>query len=283
MNKYPDISITIITNGKLFNEEMCKELFKSECFNANISVSFDNFSVNNYKKVNPNTSLQNIMKIDKMARATRNETEKSRNLLVHGVISRKNFYKIKKYLLFFYEKDIYASLSIVVPFVIKDNPKDFNEFNQEEYDLIIKQLEELLEMGKLVFSNVVLLDFLIKYKNKNFDPRKVCRAGVDAIFNRNDGEVFPCLTESVISGKFYGNLIKNPFDTITTNLQKFTCQIDEPSFFCYDQYLMDAINNDMKYIDSNLCYKYKNSINWNKNEIPISCLKHLPENRFRVR
>ena len=59
------------------------------------------------------------------------------------MISRENFYKIGKFVDYFFEKDIDISLGLVCPSIFTENPKAYNEFKKEEIQSIINQLYQL--------------------------------------------------------------------------------------------------------------------------------------------
>ena len=64
----PDVNLRLITNLKIYREEMYKALFDTHSCDAEIVASFENFSYPNYKRVDPKVSIERIEKINNLAK-----------------------------------------------------------------------------------------------------------------------------------------------------------------------------------------------------------------------
>ena len=237
-----DISLRLITNLKIYRKEMYSALFNTNSGDAEIVASFENFSCPNYKRVDPKVSLKRIEQVHDLAKVYQKKFNysKKRTISLHSVISRENFYKIGKFVEFFYDKGIDISLGLVCPSIFTENPKNFNEFQKLEIQIIIDQLNELEEKGKLNFANKVLRDFLKIYTFGSFSHRADCWAGNKQVIINSDGQVFPCISESYLTSNHYGNIKKERFSTILKRLETFTCSLP-PNSSCWDHFLWDRL------------------------------------------
>jgi len=235
-----DINLRLITNLKIYRKEMYEALFNTNSFDAEIVASFDNFSYPNYKRVDPKVSMIRIEQINGLARKYQNKfnNAKKRSISLHSVISRENFYKIGKFVNFYYNKGIEISLGLVCPSIFTENPKNYNEFQKSEIQVIIDQLNELEKEAKLNFANKVLRDFLKMYTFGNFSHRADCWAGNKQIIINSDGQVFPCISESYLTSNRYGNIKEERFSTILKRLENFSCSLP-PNSSCWDHFLWD--------------------------------------------
>ncbi len=248
----PDINLRLLTNLKVFNVEMYKALFNSSNQDAEIVVSFDNFSFPNYKRVDPEISLKKIDLINLMAKKYEEKFHngKKRSISLHTVISRENYYKIGDFANFFFEKGIDISLGLVCPSIFTDNPKAYNEFRREEIQIIIDQSNHLKTQGRLNFANSVLRDFLKIYTLGEFSHKKDCWAGKKQVIINSDGEVFPCISESYLSSKRYGNIVNERFIDILKRFENFTCSMT-PNSACWDHFLWDRLVKKIEEDESN--------------------------------
>jgi len=243
----PGIHLRLITNLKIFNEPICRALFNTASRDAEIVASFENLSYPNYKRVDPQVSLQRIRMINEMAKKYEKQFnyKRKRAISLHSVISRENFYKIGKFVKFFLKKGIGISLGLVCPSIITDKPENFNEFSREELQVIINQLDTLETQNNLNFANSVLRDFLELYKDGHFSHRNDCWAGKKQVIINSDGEVFPCISESYLSSNRYGNIINERFKDILTRLNDFECSMD-PNSACWDHYMWDHLGQKIE-------------------------------------
>ncbi|MHA1755972.1 MAG: radical SAM protein [Promethearchaeota archaeon] len=242
VGSYQDVHLRLITNLKIYNKGMIHTLFNTSCKDVEVVASFENFSYPNYKKVNPKVSLQRIELIDKLAKKYQKKfnDEKRRAISLHSVISRENYFKIGKFVEYFYDKGIDISLGLVCPSKIVEKPKVYNEFTKNEIQSIIYQLNILEQKGKLNFANKVLRDFLILYKDNKFSHKEECWAGKKQVIINSDGEVFPCISESYLSSKKYGNIKNESFSKILRKLERFQCSMP-PNSACWDHFLWDNL------------------------------------------
>ncbi|MBD3340605.1 MAG: radical SAM protein, partial [Candidatus Lokiarchaeota archaeon] len=236
------ISLRLITNLKIYREEMYEALFSTESRDSEIVVSFENFSYPNYKRVDPKISMERIEKINKLAIRYESEfrNSKKRSISLHSVISRENFQKIDKFVEFFYNKKIDVTLGLVCPSIFCDNPKAYNEFQKSEIQIIIDQLNKLEKEGKLNWANKVLRDFLKIYTFGNFSHRGDCWAGKKQVIINSDGQVFPCISESYLTSNNYGNIKEERFKKILKRLENFSCSLP-PNSACWDHFLWDRL------------------------------------------
>ena len=243
----PDLHLRLITNLKVFNESMYHSLFSTSSNDAELVASFENISYPNYKRVNPQESLKRIDMINILARKYQEKfnNRRKRSISLHSVISRENFYKIGKFVEFFLKKGIEISLGLVCPSVITKNPMNFNEFTREELQVIINQLNELEPQNKLNFANSVLRDFLKMYKVGEFSHKNNCWAGKKQVIINSDGEVFPCISESYLSSKHYGNINNERFKDILKRLDNFKCSM-APNSACWDHYMWDRLGKKIE-------------------------------------
>lgn len=238
----PNIHLRLITNLKIYREEIYVAFFKTASFDAEIVGSFENFSYPNYKQVDPKTSMKRINLINELAKYYQNkcENKKRRSISLHSVISRENFYKIGNFINYYYDKGIDVTLGLVCPSIFCKNPKAFNEFKRDEIQIVINQLNELEQQGRLNFANKVLRDFLKLYTFGNFSHRSDCWAGKKQVIINSDGEVFPCISESYLSSIRYGNIKTERFITILKRLERFKCSMPSNSA-CWDHFLWDRL------------------------------------------
>jgi len=242
VGKAPNVNLRLITNLKIYREEMYETLFNTESCDAEIVASFENFSYPNYKRVDPKVSLERIEKINQLAKSYQKKfnNTKKRSISLHSVISRENFYKIGKFVDFFYNKGIDISLGLVCPSIFTNNPKSYNEFRKSEIQVIINQLNKLELEGKLNFANKVLRDFLQVYTFGEFSHRAECWAGKKQVIINSDGQVFPCISESYLTSNNYGNIKEERFSTILKRLEAFLCSLP-PNSACWDHFLWDRL------------------------------------------
>lgn len=238
----PEVNLRLITNLKIYREEMYRGLFNTKSQDAEIVASFENFSYPNYKRVDPKISKRRIEKINDLANQYQEKYNgwKKRSISIHSVISRENFQKIGDFVNYYYERGIDVTLGLVCPSEFTENPKNFNEFRKEEIQIVIEQLNELDKRGKLNFANSVLRDFLKIYTFGNFSHRNDCWAGKKQVIINSDGEVFPCISESYLSPKRYGNIKTERFRNILSRLKDFQCSMD-PNSACWDHFLWDRL------------------------------------------
>ncbi|MHA1147588.1 MAG: radical SAM protein [Promethearchaeota archaeon] len=237
-----NVHLRLITNLKIYREEMYETLFNTKSRDAEIVASFENFSNPNYKRVDPEVSMERIEKINQLAKIYQKKFNygKKRAISLHSVISRENFYKIDKFVDFFYNKGIDISLGLVCPSIFTENPKAYNEFEKSEIQVIIDQLNELELQGKLNFANKVLRAFLNTYTFGEFSHRADCWAGKKQVIINSDGQVFPCISESYLTSNNYGNIREERFCTILKRLESFPCSLP-PNSACWDHFLWDRL------------------------------------------
>lgn len=237
-----DIHLRLITNLKIFRQEMYDALFNTASFDSEIVISFENFSYPNYKRVDPKISMQRIEKLYEIAEKYQNKFNdgRIRSISLHSVISRENFFKIGEFVNYYYEKGIGISLGLVCPSIFCENPKTFNEFTRDEINQVIKQLNILEKLGRLNFANSVLRDFLHIYAFGKFSHRANCWAGKRQVIINSDGEVFPCIAESYLSNRRYGNIRSERFSAILKHLDMFQCSM-APNSMCWDHFLWDRL------------------------------------------
>ena len=238
----PELHLRIITNLKKYNLNMIKALFSTSSIDAEIVASFDNLSYPNYKKANPMVSVKRIELINNLAKRYQDKfrNKKKRAISLHSVISRENFYKIADFISYFFEKGIDISLGLVCPSIITSNPLAFNEFKKDEIISIIEQLNQLEQNNQLNFANSVLREFLREYISGNFSHKNECWAGKKQIIINSDGEVFPCISESYLSSKNYGNIRNERFKDVLKRLENFECTM-APNSACWDHFLWDKL------------------------------------------
>ena len=242
VSKASNVNLRLITNLKIYREEMYEALFNTESCDAEVVTSFENLSFPNYKRVDPEVSMRRIEKINKLAKKYQNKFDnaKKRAISLHSVVSRENFYKIGKFIDSFYYKGIEISLGLVCPSVFTEKPKAYNEFQRSEIQIVINQLNELELNGKLNFANKVLRDFLKLYTFGNFSHRSDCWAGKKQVIINSDGQVFPCISESYLTSNNYGNIKEEKFSTILKRLEHFPCSLP-PNSACWDHFLWDRL------------------------------------------
>ena len=238
----PQVNLRLITNLKIDRKDMYKALFNTKSCDAEIVASFENFSYPNYKRVDPEVSIRRIKKINAMAKHYEKKFNdvKKRAISLHSVISRENFYKIGKFVDFFYNMGIDISLGLVCPSIFTENPKAYNEFQRSEIQVIIDQLNELEKEEKLNFANKVLRDFLKIYTFGNFSHQADCWAGKKQVIINSDGQVFPCISESYLTSNHYGNIKEERFSSILKRLETFPCSLP-PNSSCWDHFLWDRL------------------------------------------
>ena len=243
----PDLHLRLITNLKVFNNSMYRALFSTLSNDAEIVASFENLSYPNYKRVNPQKSLTYIDMINNLARKYQKKfnNKRIRKISLHSVISRENYFKIGKFVDHFFKKEIGISFGLVCPSNITENPENFNEFTQEELQVIINQLDELEIQNKLNFANSVLRDFLMMYKVGEFSHKYNCWAGKKQVIINSDGEVFPCISESYLSTKRYGNINNERFKDILKKFDNFKCSM-APNSACWDHYMWDRLGKKIE-------------------------------------
>lgn len=251
-SEQPDITLLVITNGLLFNKNMYKAAFDSGAGTVKIIYSFDNFRKPNYKNQDPFQILKQIDEIKRLSQRY-SDSQTYRDIEIHTVISRENFYDFSNTVEYFKRKSIEVSLALVCPneFVKDFIPKEYNCFNYDELGIIIDQLNSLEDKGLLNFANTVLLDYLEKYPYGALELKTSCKAGKNHVIINPDGEVYPCITESYAKEKQYGNIKERRFIDIYDNLRKFQC--DNPvKPACWDHFLWNRLG------DGKLCYHYEN-------------------------
>lgn len=235
-------NVLIITNGIIFNEKLINSAFSCGASDVNIVQSFDSFEIPNYKHQNPTKILENITKIQNIAK--RYETKNlRRNVHIHSVISRENFTKIYELVNYFFQKEIDISLGLVCPskFDNSEQVTEYNHFNFSELSNILNQFERLKIENKLNFANKVLYEYLELFPFGKVNIKEICKAGKEHIIINTDGEVYPCITQSYSKNKRYGNITETPFEIIYQNLQNFKCNEDfAPA--CWDHYLWNKLN-----------------------------------------
>ena len=242
VGKASHVNLRLITNLKIYRKEMYKALFNTESCDAEVVASFENFSYPNYKRVDPKVSMRRIEHINNLAKKYQHKFNKTkkRTISLHSVISRENYYKIGKFIDFFYNKGIDISLGLVCPSIFTENPKAYNEFQKPEIQVIIDQLNELEKEGKLNFANKVLRDFLKRYTFGNFSHRADCWAGKKQVIINSDGQIFPCISESYLTSNHYGNIKEERFSSILKRLETFSCSLP-PNSACWDHFLWDRL------------------------------------------
>lgn len=252
IEKAEDIHLRIITNLKIFRKEMYQALFNTKSCDAEIVASFDNFSYPNYKRVDPKTSMKRIELINNLARKYEKKFQngEKRSISLHSVISRENYYKIGGFVEYFYDKGIDVSLGLVCPSIFTKNPKTYNEFKKKDINSIIDQLNHLENQGKLNFANSVLRDFLKVYTFGEISHKSNCWAGKKQVIINSDGEVFPCISESYLSSKRYGNIINEHFRDILKELNDFKCSMTQTSA-CWDHFLWDRLAKKVEEEENN--------------------------------
>ena len=237
-----NVNLRLITNLKIYKQEMYEALFNTNSCDVEIVASFENFSHPNYKRVDPEVSMKRIEKINELAKIYQDKFNngKKRAISLHSVISRENFHKIGKFVDYFYNQGIDISLGLVCPSIFTKNPKTYNEFQRSDIQVIIDQLNKLEKDRKLNFANRVLRDFLKIYTFGNFSHRADCWAGKKQVIINSDGEVFPCISESYLTSNHYGNIKEERFSVILKRLETSHCSLP-PNSACWDHFLWDRL------------------------------------------
>lgn len=237
-----NISVLVITNGLAFRESMVNTAFACGATNVNIVQSVDSFATPNYKRQNPQKIIENIERIQEMAKQYTTKYFK-RGVHIHSVISRENYTKVYEWINYFYENNIDISVGIVCPskFDNKQNPTEYNHFNFAELDIILSQFEKLKSENKLNFANNVLYEYLQLYPYGKVSISGICKAGKEHIIINSDGEVYTCVTQSYAKATKYGNINDTHFDLIYQKFINFFCSEDfAPA--CYDHYLWNKLD-----------------------------------------
>lgn len=251
-SEQPDITLLVITNGLVFNKNLYEAAFESGAGTVKIIQSFDNFRKPNYKNQDP---VQVLKQIDEVKRLSQRypDNHMKRDIEVHTVISRENFYDFSNIVEYFKRKSIEVSLALVCPntFARDSQPKEYNCFNYDELGIIINQLNSLKAKGLLNFANSVILDYLDKYPYGALKLKNTCKAGKNHVIISPDGEVYPCITESYAKEKQYANIKERRFIDIYEDLKKFQCNNAVKSA-CWDHFLWDRLG------DGKLCCHYEN-------------------------
>ena len=234
-----NIALRLITNLKIYRQEMYDALFNTASRDAEIVASFENFSHPNYKKVDPKISMKRIEKIHELAKNYQ-DNGKKRTISLHSVISRENFYNIEKFVNYYYNKGINVTLGLVCPSIFTQEPEAYNEFRKDEIQQVIIQLNNLEMKQRLNFANRILRDFLKIYTFGNFSHKADCWAGKKQIIINSDGEVFPCISESYLTSNHYGNIKEKRFSSILKRLETLPCSLP-PNSACWDHFLWDRL------------------------------------------
>jgi len=237
-----DVSVLVITNGLIFNEKLVNSAFACGANNVRIVQSFDNFSIPNYKRQNPQKILTNIEHIQKIAKKYTTDHLK-RDVHIHSVISRENYTEVYNWISYFVERNIDISVGFVCPskFDNTENPIEYNHFNFKELEIILKQFEILKNENKLNFANNILYEYLQSYPFGKVNIKDVCKAGKSHVIINSDGEVYPCITQSYARNEKYGNINDSPFDFIYQKFKNFVC-VEDFAPACYDHYLWNQMS-----------------------------------------
>ena len=241
-DKSDTVNVLVITNGLIFNDKLVNSAFSCGARSVNIVQSFDSFKIPNYKHQDPLKILDNITRIQSIAKQY--ETDSSyRNVHIHSVISRENFTNIYDLVSYFIEKKIDISLGLVCPskFDNSTSPTEYNHFNFNELSLLLNQFHKLKKENKLNNANSVLLEYLELYPFCKVNIKGICKAGKEHVIINTDGEVYPCITQSYERNKKYGNIRETAFELIYQKMQSFVCHADfAPA--CWDHYLWNKQN-----------------------------------------
>ncbi len=246
VGKIPDVHLRLITNLKRYHPEMYATLFETASCDAQVVASFENFAAPNYKRVMPAESMARIEAINALAKDYEKQFNdgRQRSVALHSVISRENFHKIGEFVEYYHARGIDISLGLVCPSVFTDTPKAFNEFRRKEIREVIRQLDNLEQVGHLNWANGVLRDFLEVYAFGSFSHRADCWAGRKQVIINSDGEVFPCIAESYLTHNHYGNIRSERFRDILGRLEKFGCAMP-PTSACWDHFLWDRLGKKL--------------------------------------
>jgi MoaA/NifB/PqqE/SkfB family radical SAM enzyme len=115
--------------------------------------------------------------------------------------------------------------------------------------MVVNQLNDLESEGKLNFANKVLRDFLKIYSFGKFSHKKDCWGGKKEIIINSDGEVYPCISESYLSPRKFGNIKNERFKVILDRLNNFKCSM-EPNSACWDHFLWDRLAKKLERDDN---------------------------------
>jgi MoaA/NifB/PqqE/SkfB family radical SAM enzyme len=236
-----NVSVLIITNGLVFRESMVRAAFACGANKVNVVQSIDSFESPNYKRQNPQKIIDNIARIQKIAKLYET-TDLKRDVHIHSVISRENYTKIYEWISYFNNKNIDISVGLVCPskFDNTENPIEYNHFNFKELDIILTQLEKLKNENKLNFANSVLYEYLQLYPFGKVSINEICKAGKEHVIINSDGEVYPCITQSYARATKYGNIKDKPFESIYRRFADFSC-IEDFAPACYDHFLWNKL------------------------------------------
>lgn len=229
------LHLLLITNLKAFNPEVVSALFDTEAADARVVASFDSMRSPTFKRVAPEVSLDHIGRLQDLARQF-DRPGRRRTVEVHTVISRENWDRVESFVLEMDRRGLEVSLALVCPSVVTGSPARFNEFRPSELEAVAGQLERLDQSGLLSFANRVLLSYVRERLEGIPEQRDRCTAGKHQVIINNDGEVFPCITESYRLGLRFGNIREERFRVIFERLQEFACRRPEESA-CWDHYL----------------------------------------------
>lgn len=237
-----NVNVLVVTNGLAFNESMVNAAFECGANNVNIVQSVDSFAMPNYKRQNPRKILENVDRIQEIAKKYATKDFK-RGVHIHSVISRENYINIYDWVNCFYEQKIDISVGLVCPsrFDDTENPVEYNHFNFNELNIILMQFEKLKNENKLNFANNVLYEYLQLYPFGKVSIKEICKAGKEHVIINPDGEVYPCITQSYARNTKYGNIKNTPFELIYKKFKFFTC-IEDFAPACYDHFLWNKMN-----------------------------------------
>lgn len=235
----PSIRITIATNGKIYNEEMCYSLFDSSVQRACIQISLDTLSPDNFKRADPAHSLAMISEIKQMGTLMSTPLHVC-DVEVHCVISRENWHNFDELVRFFAAKNIGVSLALVCLWKISSTPVRFNEFSHEEMLSICQRIECLnTGLGVDQFNPVVsaFIRYILSESNEKH-PRS-CGAGLTHLVINGDGDVHRCIAQSFRNQTSLGNIFQERLHRILHNADSpSSCKVNSE---CFDGFAWDRL------------------------------------------
>ncbi|MDY0018004.1 MAG: radical SAM protein [Candidatus Delongbacteria bacterium] len=236
-----DTKVLVITNGIIYNEKMVDCAFSCKSKEAFIVQSFDSFKKPNYKNQDPGFVLDNIKLMINTAKKYETDYFK-RGVHVHSVISRENLNNVYDLVDYFFSRNIDISLGLVCPSTFENSidKRKCNNFSFKELELILNQLEKLNDEKKLNKANCILMKYLTEFPYGKVKFSEECKAGREHVIIDQFGEVFPCVTQSYLKEKKYGNIKETPFEDIFSKLKGFKCN-DDFAPACWDHYLWSQI------------------------------------------
>lgn len=238
----PEVSLTLVTNGKLRREDAYRALYATSARRACVQVSLDTLLPGNVKRADPGKTLRLVADLGRLARRMSTPSHDCA-VEVHCVVTRENMADFDEFAAFFAAKGVGVSLAMVCPWRETRSPERLNEFTRSELESVAGRIEKLSTGLGIDEFNPLVARFIRRILDRGgAEGTRPCGAGLTHLVVNGDGAVFKCMADSFRPENTLGNVLAQRLHEVLGNCGSPSLCREGSS--CFDGFAWDAMALD---------------------------------------